>query len=121
MLETDVKVSMDAYLLTLPENPRRILTLESLVRAITNDPSEEFPARNIDVMKRALKTLTDAPDCTLMLRNEGYYASAGGFEGTMDRHDCDILIAPAGSLTLQAYRIPLHKVAAETRLSVMLP
>lgn len=103
VLDTDFKVSMDAYLVSLLENPRRILSLEALVHAITNDPSEEFPARNVDIMKRALKTSTDAPDYKLMLQNEEYYSSSGGFQGTMDRHDCDLLIAPAASLTLQAF------------------
>ncbi|KAH7127630.1 amidase signature domain-containing protein [Dactylonectria macrodidyma] len=103
VLETDFKASMDAYLLSLAKTPRRILTLQALVRAITNDPSEDIPARNVDVMQRALGTSTDAPDYTLMLQNEEYYSSSGGFEGTMDRHDCGVLIAPAGSLTLQTF------------------
>ncbi|KAK4032923.1 amidase signature domain-containing protein [Parachaetomium inaequale] len=103
VLETEFKADMEAYILSLTKNPRRILTLKDLVDTIQSEQLEEYPARDVEMMLRALDTSKSAPDYTTMLRKEEYYANSGGFEGAMDRHDCDVLIAPAGSLALQAF------------------
>jgi amidase len=103
VLETEFKADMEAYLLSLTKNPRRALTFKNLVDAIQSEHLEGYPARDVDIMLRALDTTKNASDYTTMLRKEQYYANSGGFEGAMDRHDCDVLIAPAGSLTLQSF------------------
>ncbi|KAK0714545.1 hypothetical protein B0H67DRAFT_214835 [Lasiosphaeris hirsuta] len=38
-----------------------------------------------------------------MIRNQEYYADVGGFEGSMGRHNCHVVIAPAGFIALQAF------------------
>lgn len=54
-------------------------------------------------MESVLGTSKDESDYKAMLRNEEYYAKAGGFEGAMDRHNCDVLIVPAGSMAPQTF------------------
>ncbi|KAK0739056.1 amidase [Apiosordaria backusii] len=103
VLETEMKADMEAYLASLTENPRGILTFENLINAIKSEHSEEYPSRNVDTMLRALHTSKESAEYLAMLQNQEYYTDRGGFEGAMDRCDCDVMIAPAGPLSLQGF------------------
>jgi amidase len=54
-------------------------------------------------MSRARDTSKDSPEYLSILQKQDYYAGSGGFEGAMERHDCDVIIAPGGSLSIQAF------------------
>ncbi|KAK4449770.1 amidase signature domain-containing protein [Podospora aff. communis PSN243] len=84
VLETEFKTDMEAYLSSLAENPRRILTFEDLVNTIKSEPSEDYPERNINIMLRGLKTSKDSPQYLSMLQQQDYYACSGGFKGAME-------------------------------------
>ncbi|KAK0657888.1 amidase signature domain-containing protein [Cercophora newfieldiana] len=103
VLETEFKTDMESYLSTLIENPRDIRTFEDLVNAVQLEPSEGYPDRNVDIMIRALHSSKNSTDYIEMIRKQEFYANLGGFEGSMDRHGCDVVLAPAGSLDLQAF------------------
>ncbi|KAK0627367.1 amidase signature domain-containing protein, partial [Immersiella caudata] len=103
VLETEFKTDVKAYLRSLAENPRRILTFEDLVNAIKSEPSERYPGRSVNIMLRALATSKESPEYLAMLQKQEHYASSGGFQGATDRHNFDVIIVPAGSLSLQVF------------------
>ena len=103
VLDTEFKVSMETYLQSLAVNPRRLNSLEHLIDAIKDDPAEEYPSRNVAIMERALATSVNSPSYQEMLVKQEYYANAGGLEGAMNRHECTVLISPAGSLAFQNF------------------
>lgn len=103
VLETEFKNDMEEYLSSLVQNPRGIHTFEDLVHAVQHEPSEEYPERNVDIMLSALNSSKHSAGYHAMLSKQEYYAELGGFEGSMRHHNCDVYIAPAGSLILQAF------------------
>ncbi len=86
VLDTEFKTEMEAYLLSLVQNPRHIQTFEDLVETVKSENLEEYPSRDVDVMLRALNTSKSSSEYATMLEKEKYYASDGGFEGAMDRY-----------------------------------
>ncbi len=86
VLDTEFKTDMEAYLLSLVQNPRHIQTFEDLVETVKSENLEEYPSRDVDVMLRALNTSKSSSEYATMLEKEKYYASDGGFEGAMDRY-----------------------------------
>lgn len=103
VMETDFKISMEAYLQSLASNPNRLTNLNDLMEAIKNDPQEKYPERNIAIMESASRTSTRDPDYLSMLRKEEYFGGPGGLEGALDNSECRVLISPAASLTFQRF------------------
>lgn len=103
VLDTEFKVGMDEFLSRLAVNPRNIKTLGQLIEAIKHEPSERFPEWNVEIMKRADRTSVHSHTYIKMRERQEYFASEGGIEGTLDRSGCHVLLAPAGSLTVQGF------------------
>lgn len=83
VLDTEFKVSIEAYLRGLAVNPRGLTTLDGLIDAIKDDLEEHYPSRNVVIMKRALTTSVGEPSYREMLTKQKCYANSGGCEGEM--------------------------------------
>lgn len=103
VLDTEFKIGMEDFLSKLAVNPRNIRTLGQLTEAIKQEPSERFPEWNVEIMERADRTSVHSPTYIKMRERQGYFASEGGIEGALDRSGCHVLLAPAGSLTVQGF------------------
>lgn len=101
--DTEFKVDLEAFLCGLAVNPRNIKTLGQLVDAIKSDPSECFPERGIEIMERADRTSVHSPAYIEMRERQEYFASGGGIQGALEASGCHVLLAPAGSLTVQCF------------------
>lgn len=103
VLDTDFKIGMEDFPSKLAVNPRNIRTLGQLIEAIKHEPSERFPEWNVEIMERADRTSVHSPTYIKMRERQRYFVSEGGIEGALDRSGCQVLLAPAGSLTVQGF------------------
>lgn len=103
VLDTEFKIGMEEFLSKLAVNPRNIRTLGQLIEAIKHEPSGRFPERNIEIMERADRTSIHSSTYLKMRERQEYFTSEGGIEGALDRSGCHVLLAPAGSLTVQGF------------------
>lgn len=103
VLNTEFKVSLEEFLSNLAVIPGNIKTLGQLIEAIKHDPSERFPEWNVEIMERADRTSIQSPAYTKMQERQHYFASDGGIQGALETSGCHVLIAPAGSLTVQGF------------------
>lgn len=103
VLDTEFKIGMEEFLSKLAVNPRNIRTLGQLIEAIKHEPSERFPEWNVEIMERADRTSVHSSTYIKMRERQEYFASEGGIEGALDRSGCHVLLAPAGSLTVQGF------------------
>lgn len=103
VLDTEFKIGMEEFLSKLAVNPRNIRTLGQLIEAIKHEPSERFPEWNVEIMERADRTSVHSLTYMKMRERQEYFASEGGIEGALDRSGCHVLLAPAGSLTVQGF------------------
>lgn len=103
VLDTEFKVSLEEFLSNLAANPRNIKTLGQLIEAIKQDPAERFPEWNVGIMERADRASVHSPMYTKMRERQEYFASEGGIHGALETSGCDVLLAPAGSLTIQDF------------------
>lgn len=103
VVDTEFKIDLEKFLSSLAVNPRNIRTLGQLIEAIKQDPRERFPEWNTEVMERADRTSTHSAIYTRMRERQKYFASEGGIQGALDTSGCHVLLAPAGSLTIQDF------------------
>lgn len=103
VLDTEFKVSLEKFLSSLVVNPRNIKTLGQLIEAIKRNPAERFPEWNVEIMERADRTSVQSPAYTKIRAREEYFASEGGIQGALETSGCHVLLAPAGSLTVQGF------------------
>jgi len=103
MLDTDMKLAINTYLSSLATNPQNIHTLRDLIAFTKACPAEEYPYRNVEVFERAERTRPDDRLYWDMLSRDGYFAGEGGVPGALDGYQCDVLLLPALSVTMQTF------------------
>src|SRR5690242_5342118 len=103
VLDTDLRVSMDFYLSTLRSNPNNILRLEDVIDFTKGSESEDYPKRDIGGFIRASKTNPAEKLYKEMLRRDKYFVGEGGIAGAVDRHNLNVLLMPASSMTMSTF------------------
>lgn len=103
ILDTDIEFSINAYLSSLATNPQNIHTLRDLIVFTKSCLEEEFPRRNVEVFERAERTHPDDRLHQDMLSRDEYFAGEGGIPGALDSHQCDVLLLPTLSVTMQTF------------------
>lgn len=103
VVDTEFKVDLEKFLCSLEVNPRNIRNLGQLIEAIKEDPQERLPEWNTEVMERAERTSIHSATYTRMRERQKYFASEGGIQGALEASGCHVLLAPAGSLTIQDF------------------
>ncbi|XPS77711.1 Amidase [Ascochyta lentis] len=101
VLDTDMKIAIEAYLGSLETNPKDINNLQDLISFTKTCAGEEYPARNVSGLERAEATDPNSTLYTEMLDKDQYFADC--LEKTLDRYGCDVLVVPALSVTLQSF------------------
>lgn len=101
VLDTDMKVAINDYLSDLHTNPQTIHNLEDLIDFTKTCPEEEFSVRNVAGLERAQATDPDSELYQTMLEKDKYFASC--IEDTLDQYNCDMLMIPFLSPTLQTF------------------
>lgn len=101
VLDTDMKIAINAYLKSLHINPQNINDLQGLIDFTKDCPGEEYPTRNVAGLERAQATDSDNTLYKAMLEKDKYLASC--IEETLNRSGCDVLLVPTFSVTLQTF------------------
>jgi amidase len=95
MLDTDLKTGIEAYLSSLTTNPNKIHTLADLIEFTQNCAGEEYPARNTEVLERALLTCPDDPAYLDMLALDSTFSHGeNSIASALNTSECDLLIVP---------------------------
>ncbi|KAF2127452.1 amidase signature enzyme [Dothidotthia symphoricarpi CBS 119687] len=103
VLDTDMKIAINAYLGSLTVNPKDINTLYDLIGFLKICPEEEFSKWNVEALERAQATHPSHELYQRMLKRDIYFAGEGGIRGALDRYNCDVLLIPTLSVTMQTF------------------
>ncbi|KAF1922004.1 amidase signature domain-containing protein [Ampelomyces quisqualis] len=103
ILDTDMKIAINSYLSSLTTNPQNIHDLRDLIEFTKSCPGEEYPHRNVEGLERAQATDADDELYQSMLAKDEYFAGEGGIDGALNRHECNVLLIPTLSVTLQTF------------------
>lgn len=121
VLDTEFNIAMEEFLSKLAVNPRNIRTLGQLSETINHEPSERFPEWKVEIMERADRISVHSPTYIKMRQRLEYFASEGGVEGALDRSGRHVLLAPAGSLTVQGFAAMAGSPAMSVPMGFYLP
>lgn len=103
IINTEMKPSIQAYLSTLITNPQNIHSLADIIAFTRTHPLEDFPARNVERLGRALA----ADDSDTMYQSarekERYFTGEGGIDAALEKYQCDVLLVPKLSVALQSF------------------
>ncbi|KAG9190576.1 amidase [Alternaria panax] len=103
ILNTDMKIAINAYLSSLATNPNNIRNLQDLITFTRAHPAEQYPQRNVEGLEKAVASDPDGHLFKTMLAKDEYYIGEGGIEAALCRKRCDIMILPTLSVTMQSF------------------
>ncbi|KAJ8109274.1 hypothetical protein OPT61_g7583 [Boeremia exigua] len=101
VLDTDMKLAIEDYLVNLETNPHNIKSLQHLIDFTKTHPEEEYPTRNAVGLERAQATDPNGDLYLRMVEKDRFFAEC--IQNTLDRYECDVLLIPTLSTTLQTF------------------
>ena len=99
VLDTDMKSAINEYFANLQTNPRNINNLQDLIDFTRDCPEEQYSARNVAGLERAEATNHMNDLYQKMMTKDQSFASC--IEDALNQYDCDVLLIPALSASLQ--------------------
>lgn len=103
VLDTDMKIAINAYLSSVTTNPNNVKNLKDLIGFLKTCSEEEYPKRNVQGLERAQATNPSNGLYQSMLKKDLYFAGEGGIAGALDRYSCHVLLIPTLSATMQSF------------------
>lgn len=101
VLDTDMKIAIEAYLKGLQTNPNNIKNLQDLIKFTKSCPGEGYPTQNVAGLERAQATDPEGQLYKAILEQDNYFAAC--IQQTLDKYNCDVLLLPSLSVTLQTF------------------